>query len=116
MRTMAERAFHVPVMQEPVIIADRGEFVDALRLLRRGHVLVHACDSWGGCTVDGSVVHLSLRPLVDYALVDEFHNPQGFEHVRYYRLNARGRAFADRIDAAWSRRPWIERLAVRLLG
>jgi hypothetical protein len=116
MHTMAERAFPVPVMHDPVIIADRREFVDALRLLRRGHVLVHACDSWGGCTVDGRVVQLSLRPLVDYGLVDEFDNPDGFEHVHYYRLNERGRAFADRINAAWSRRPWIERLAVRLLG
>ena len=116
MRTMAERTFSAAPASDTVIIADRGEFVDALRLLSRGKVLVHACDSWGGCTIDGRVVHLSLRPLVDYRLVDEFDNPAGFEHVRYYRINARGRAFADRVSAAWSRRPWIKRLAVRLLG
>lgn len=116
MPTMAERSFAGSGTQEPVIIADRGEFIDALRLLRRGHVLVHACDSWGGSTIDGRVVHLSLRPLLAYALVDEFDNPDGFEHVRYYRLNARGRDFADRACTAWRRRPWLERLAVRLLG
>jgi hypothetical protein len=116
MRTMADRAAWPSSGRDPIIIADRGEFVDALRLLSRGHVLVHACESWGGCTVDGRVVHLSLRPLLDYALIDEFDNPDGFEHVRYYRLNARGRAFADRICAAWARRPFWERLAVRLLG
>lgn len=70
----------------------------------------------GGCAVDGRVVHLSLRPLMDVALVDECDNSDGFEHVRYYRLNARGRAFADRACAGWARRPWPERLAVRLLG
>lgn len=116
MPTMADRAFSACPARDTVLIADRGEFVDALRLLRRGHVLVHACDSWGGCTVDGRVVHLSLRPLLDYALIDEFHNPQGFEHVRYYRLNARGLAFAERVCAEWARRPWLERLLVRLVG
>ena len=113
---MAERAFCASPAQDKILIADRGEFVDAMRLLMRGHVLVHACDSWGGCTVDGRVVHLSLRPLVDYRLVDEFENRKGFEHVRYYRLNARGLAFGERICTEWARRSWLERLAVRLLG
>lgn len=116
MRPMAESAFSASPARDPVIIADRGEFVDALRLLSRGHVLVHVCDSWGGCTVDGSVVHLSLGPLLDYALVDEFDNPKGFEHVRYYRINARGREFAERVCSAWARRSWLERLTVRLFG
>ena len=116
MPTMADRTHAGCPQRDPVIIADRGEFVDALRLMRRGNVLVHACDSWGGCTVDGRVVHLSLRPLLDYALIDEFHNPAGFEHVRDFRLNARGRQFADRVCAEWARRPLLERLVVRLIG
>jgi hypothetical protein len=103
-------------MPEPTIIANRGEFIDALRALTRGHVLVRACESWGGCSIDGGVVQTAFRPLVDYALVDEYDNPDGFEHVHYYRLNARGRAFAERAVQAWDRRPLIERLAARLLG
>jgi hypothetical protein len=113
---MAERILAAARVGQRIIIADRGEFIDALRALRRGHVLVHACDSWGGCTVDGRIVQLSLQPLLDYGLIDEFDNPDGFEHVRYYRLNPRGRQFAERACAAWARRPWFERLAVRLLG
>lgn len=103
-------------MSDSAIIADRGEFVDALRALQRGHVLVHAGDIWGGCTIAGGVVHTTFRTLTAYALVDEFRNPDGFEHVHYYRLNARGREFAERALRAWERRPLIERLATRLLG
>ncbi|MCW5667130.1 MAG: hypothetical protein KIT35_25110 [Piscinibacter sp.] len=103
-------------MSSSTIIADRGEFIDALRALRRGHVLVHAAETWGGCTIDGGIVRTAFRPLSDYHLIDEYENPQGFEHVRYFRLNARGREFAERACRAWERRPLLERLATRLLG
>lgn len=103
-------------MPKPTIIADRGEFIDALRALRRGHVLVQAAETWGGCTIDGGIVRTAFRPLTEYRLIDEYDNPQGFEHVHYYRLNARGREFAERACRAWERRPLIERLATRLLG
>lgn len=100
----------------PTIIANRGEFIDALRALRRGHVLVRAADCWGGCSIDGGIVHTSFRPLTEYRLVDEYDNPAGFQHVQYFRLNARGREFAERACRAWERRPLLERLATRLLG
>ncbi len=103
-------------MPSATIIADRGEFIDALRALRRGHVLVHAAEGWGGCSIDGGLVRSAFRPLADYRLIDEYDNPQGFEHVRYYRLNQRGREFAERACRAWDRRPLIERLATRLFG
>jgi hypothetical protein len=103
-------------MEQPTIIANRGEFVDALRALKRGHVLVHASESWGGCSIDGGPVGASFRTLADYALIDEYDNPHGFEHIRYYRLSDRGREFAERAVQAWERRPLIERLAARLLG
>ena len=103
-------------MDSQPIIANRGEFVDALRALRQGHVLVHASESWGGCSIDGGVVGSAFRTLADYALIDEFENPDGFEHIRYYRLNRRGHEFAARALQDWSRRPLVERLAARLLG
>ena len=103
-------------MDSQPIIANRGEFVDALRALQRGHVLVHASESWGGCSIDGGVVGSAFRTLAEYALIDEFENPAGFEHIRYYRLNRRGHEFAARALQDWSRRPLVERLAARLLG
>jgi hypothetical protein len=53
---------------------------------------------------------------VRYGLVHEFDNPAGFRGARYYRLSAHGREFADRAEEAWRRRPWLERMAVRLTG
>ena len=64
----------------------------------------------------GAAARLSFRTLADYALIDEYDNPDGFEHIRYYRLSDRGREFAERAVQAWERRPLIERLAARLLG
>jgi hypothetical protein len=98
------------------IIADRGEFVDVLCALRRGHVLVQAGDHAGSWIVDGGRVFSSYDPLLRYELVREFDNPEGFEHVHYYRLTPRGRDFAERALAAWRRRPLLERLMVRLVG
>lgn len=98
------------------VIPDRGEFIDVLYALRRGHVLVHAGQHAGGWVVDGGPVYSSYEPLLRYELVQEFDNPEGFEHVHYFRLTPRGRAFAERAVAAWRRRPLLERLMVRLVG
>lgn len=98
------------------IIFDRGEFIDALHALRRGHLLVRVGEISGGCTLDGAPLYSAHRTLLEYQLVDEFDNPQGFATVRYYRLNQRGRDFAERACQAWRRRPLLQRLAVRLAG
>ncbi|MDP1648742.1 MAG: hypothetical protein Q8M01_11160 [Rubrivivax sp.] len=103
-------------MAADVIIPDRGEFVDALRQLRRGRVLVRAADTDDRCLLDGSFVYSAYRPLARYGLIDEFPNPDGCPNVHYYRLNPRGREFADRAFATWRRQPLLRRLAVRLTG
>jgi hypothetical protein len=98
------------------IIPDRGEFIDALQALRRGHVLVRVSDISGGCVLDGAPLYTAHRALLKYELLSEFSNPHGFAHVQYYRLNERGRDFAERACHSWRRRPLLERLAVRLAG
>ena len=98
------------------LIPDRGEFIDVLRALCRGHVLVHAGNQAGGWAVDGGVVYTAYEPLLRFELVQQYDNPAGFEHVQYFRLTGRGRDFARRACAAWRQRPLVERLAVRLLG
>ena len=103
-------------MDDSTIIADRAEFVDALRLLTRGHVLVRASESAGGCVLDGAIVYHSYPTLKRYGLIDEFDNPQGFPNVSYYRLTPCGRDFAERALLAWRSRPVWQRLAVRLTG
>jgi hypothetical protein len=106
-------------MNEPTsapIIANRGEFIDVLRALARGRVLVRLNDTPGGCAIDGSMVYYSYDPLQRYGLIREYDNPDGFPAVHYYRLTEDGRAFAQRAVAAWRERPLLERLAVRLMG
>lgn len=103
------------MLEEP-IIADRAEFVDALRALRRGHVLVHVSDQSGGCLLDGGTVYSSFETLRQYDLIDEFDNPDGFANVHYFRITRRGREFADKACAAWRQRPLLERLAMRVAG
>jgi hypothetical protein len=98
------------------IIPDRAEFIDALRVLRRGHVLVRVHTGSGGCMIDGAPVYRSFDTLMEYGLIREFENPVGFAGVRYYRLSDTGREFADRACTAWRQRPLIERLAVRFAG
>jgi DNA-binding MarR family transcriptional regulator len=98
------------------IIADRAEFIDALMHLRRGRVLVRPSDSDERCLLDGSMLYTAYKPLADYELIDEYPNPDGFEHARYYRLTPRGREFADQACQAWRQRPLLQRLAVRLMG
>jgi hypothetical protein len=103
-------------MPADTIIPDRAEFIDALRQLRRGRVLVRAKDTDSRCLLDGSFVYTAYRPLARYRLIDEFRNPKGFPNVHYYRLSQRGREFADRACETWRRRSLLQRLAVRLTG
>ncbi len=103
-------------MQTEPIIADRAEFVDVLRLMRRGKVLVRASDSSGGCLLDGAVVYHSFEPLSRYGLIDELQVDPHQTRARCYRLTPRGRDFADRACAHWKRQPFLRRLAVRLAG
>ena len=103
-------------MAAATLIPDRGEFIDALRVLRRGHVMVRVTDFSGGCMLDGAPLYTAHRALLQYGLLSEFANPKGFPNVRYYRLSERGRDFADRACDSWRRRPLLERLAVRLTG
>lgn len=100
----------------PRIIPDRGEFIDALRVLRKGRVLVRVSEISGGCVLDGAPLYSAYRTLIEYDLVREFQNPQGFPSVRYYRLSERGREFADRACENWRQRTLLQRLAVRLAG
>jgi hypothetical protein len=98
------------------IIPDRGEFIDALHALRRGHMLVRVSDISGGCVLDGAPIYSAHRTLLRYGLLSEYANPQGWPSVHYYKLSATGRDFADRACDSWRRRPLLERLAVRLTG
>lgn len=98
------------------IIPDRAEFVDALRTLRRGHVLVRVHGGSGGCLLDGVPIYRSFDTLLDYGLIGEFDNREGFPNVRYFRITASGREFAARACESWQRRPLLERLAVRFAG
>ncbi len=103
-------------MSHNPIIADRAEFIDALRLLRRGHVLVRTGEVAGGCVLDGAIVYHSYPALTRYGLIREFDNPQGFINASYYRLTEAGHAFAERAEQAWRSRPVWQRLALRLAG
>jgi hypothetical protein len=103
-------------MKPAPIIPDRGEFIDVLSALARGHVLVKVSDLSSGCSIDGGMVYRSYEPLARYGLIREFDNPQGFAAVRYFRLTEAGRDFARRACEAWRRRPLLERVAARLTG
>jgi hypothetical protein len=102
------------------VVVDRGEFVDALRLLRRGCVLVRPRSAADGekaaCLLDGGMVRNAFDPLQRYRLIEEYHNPAGFAALRYFRITPSGKQFADQACLAWRQRPWLERLAIRLLG
>lgn len=98
------------------IIADRAEFVEALQRLRRGHVLVKTGEGSCSCVLDGGFVHHSFDILQRYGLIDEFDNPRGFAGVRYFRITAAGREFADRTWSAWRGARPLDRAMVRLVG
>jgi hypothetical protein len=112
----SQRIIKPPAMPDTRIIPDRGEFIDALRALRRGNVMVRVSDASGGCLIDGGVVYRSAPTLLQYGLVKQFDNPDGFPAVAYYRLTREGHAFAERALHTWRQRPLLERLAVRLAG
>lgn len=103
-------------MSDPRIIPDRAEFVDALRLLSKGHVLVRTSECAGGCVLDGGIVYHSFDTLSRYELISEYDNPHGFPNASYYRITQRGREFASRACDAWRSRPVWQRLAVRFTG
>ena len=106
----------LPDRRRAPIIANRGEFVDVLRALARGRVLVRLNDMPGCCVIDGAMVYYSYDVLQRYGLIREYENPDGFAAVHYYRLTEDGHEFARRAVAAWRRLPLLERLAVRLFG
>jgi hypothetical protein len=98
------------------LIADRGEFVDALHQLLHGHVLVRVSeDSWG-CQLNGAPLRRSFGTLLRYGLIAPFHNPRGFAGVGYYRITDAGKAFARQALAAWQGLPLWERTLVRIRG
>lgn len=99
-----------------MIILSRGEFIDALAALCRGNVIVLLNDGSDACMLDGARLLWSFPSLIDYGLVAEFENPQGFRGARYYRMTAVGRQFAENALAAWRARPLHERLVIRLFG
>ena len=104
-------------MAQPApLIPDRAEFIDALHLLQRGHLMVNLGDGANTKAIGGGIVHHSADTLLQYGLVDEVDNPDGFPGVRYYRISPRGRAFADRAWAQWRSRKLWERALVRLVG
>ena len=103
-------------MVEPPLIPDRGEFVDALRLLRKGHVLVNLGGLSDAYVINGHQLYSVQHTLIDYGLVQQFDNPDGFANVRYYRLSERGSEFAERACEQWRRQPLLRRLWARVIG
>jgi hypothetical protein len=95
------------------IIANRGEFIDVLRALARGSVIVVAD---GHAVIDGNMIYFSLPVLIKYGLVENFENPEGFENVVYLRCTKRGHEFTYKVSSEWERKPVLERLAIRFFG
>ena len=102
--------------QPQPIIADRAEFVDALHLLRRGHLLVQSGEGTGSCVLGGAVVYHSVPTLLAYGLLDPVQERELPAQTRCYKLSPRGRHFADRAWTEWKRKPLLQRMAVRLMG
>jgi hypothetical protein len=76
---------------EDTLIADRGEFIDALARLRRGQLLVHSADRGDErCLIEGQMLYTSWKPLSRFGLLDELPaGPRG--RMRCYKLSPRGR-------------------------
>ncbi len=99
------------------LIADRGEFIDALKRLRRGELLVHSADAGDErCLIEGQVLYTSWKPLSEFGLLDELPRQPRQGRLHCYKLSPRGRDFADRACSAWKQRPLWQRLVVRLAG
>lgn len=104
-----------PAAARESLIADRGEFIDALARLRRGQLLVHSEDAEDDrCLIEGQLLYASWRPLSRFGLLDELPRQPRQGRIRCYRLSPRGRDFADRAVAEWKRQPLWRRLAMRL--
>lgn len=102
---------------DDTLIADRGEFIDALARLRRGQLLVHSADrSDERCLIEGQMLYTSWKPLSSFGLLDELPASPREGRMRCYKLSPRGREFADRACKAWKQRPLWQRLAMRLGG
>jgi hypothetical protein len=101
---------------EAVIIPDRGEFIDVLKHMRRGSMLVRAGRDDPRCVLDGSMYYTALPPLLAYGLLQEVKQDDPESRLHCYRLSGRGHAFAEKACAQWKRTPLLQRLAVRLTG
>lgn len=108
---------HSPAAPREPLIADRGEFIDALTRLRRGEVLVHALETLDHrCLIGGHLFYMSWKPLFDFGLLDKLPRRPRQGRVDCYRLSARGSAFADKVCMAWKQRPLWQRIGMRLVG
>lgn len=103
------------------VIADTGEFIDVLQLLRRGRLLVHSDLPPGRWLIDGGgLVYHAHQPLTDFGLLEELPPPAGATvhapHLHWYRLSPRGLGFAARACAQWKARPLWQRCWLRIVG
>jgi hypothetical protein len=107
-------------MPTVTVIADRGEFIDVIRQLRRGRLLVCSDTDPGRALIESGPVYSAHEVLAGYGLLEELPCPHGAAahapHLHWYRLSARGREFADRAWAEWKRRPLWQRCWLRLVG
>ena len=101
---------------ETVIILDRGKFIDVLKHLRRGGVLVRAGPDGPRCALDGSMHHTALLPLLAHGLIEEVEQDDPDSGMHGDRLSDRGHAVAERACEQWKRTPLLQRLAVRMAG
>jgi hypothetical protein len=85
------------LFEDDRLIADRAEFAEALRALRRGHLLMRIGDSASGCVLDGTAVYQSFNTLQSYGLIEAYNNPSGFPGVQYFRISDEGEQFAQRV-------------------
>ncbi len=91
-----------------------GEFIDVLRSLLRGNVLVSADLGLECAVIDGNMVYYAFATLLKGGVIAEFKNTDGFENVKYFRLSTRGRWFAVNAVKIWDAKPWYERALLRL--
>jgi hypothetical protein len=108
-------------MPTATVIADCGEFIDVLQLLRRGRLLVHSEAPPGRWLIDGGgLVYHAHEPLASFGLLEELPVPAGgavhAPHLHWYRLSPRGHDFAERACAQWKARPWWQRCWLRIVG
>jgi len=98
------------------VVSDRYELFAALKLLRRGYILVRFGNSSLGCAVAGAPLWSSFPDLQKYQLIEPVDNPDGFEGIEYYRIAPAGIAFEAKLQRWWQGlSPW-QRIALRVLG